>query len=120
MSQRHISIHSMICTHCGKCFYGRSIINKKKVICKVCKKHKQYHYSIVELYLFLQKLKSYESGLYQKIKMFEIAVFHTETFYNEYEDLNPIISNISNCSDSFSITIPKNKFTTYFNKFRVK
>ena len=102
MPQRHISLHSMICTHCGKGFYGRSITNKKKIICKICRKHKQYHYSVVELYLFLQKLKSYEPGLYQKIKMFEISVFYTETFCNEETYVNDIFE----ISNFYQLNIP--------------
>lgn len=114
---RHISIHSMICTHCGKYFYGKSIKNKKKIICKTCKREKQYHYSVVELYLFLQKLKSYELGLYQKIKIFEIAVFHTETFYNEYDSDNPIISKINNF---YKLNIPKFRYTNKILKYLQK
>ena len=114
MPQRHISINSMMCTHCGKCFFGRSIKNKKKVICKICKKEKQNYYTVVELYLFLRKLFVYEPGLYQKIKMFKIPVFHTETFYNENRNDKPIISNISNY---YKLSNPHFRYTNRILKY---
>lgn len=113
---RHISIHSMICTHCGKCFYGRNVKNQKKIICKVCKKYKKDHYSVVELYLFLQKLKCYEPGLYQKIKLFEMPVFCNETLCNEEIHLNAMFE----ISNFYKLELPKFRYTNRILKYLQK
>jgi hypothetical protein len=95
---RHISLHSMLCVKCSRCFYGKTIKNKKKILCKTCRKMKKMenNYSSIVIYMFMKRLQEYEEGLYEIIKMYKFPVFHTEYFYNSGTNLYDTIFNISN------------------------
>lgn len=95
---RHISLHSMLCVKCSMCFYGKTIKNKNKILCKTCRKTKKVenNYSICVLYMFMKRLREYEEGIYEIIKMYKFPVFHAEYFYNSGTNLSNNIFNISN------------------------
>lgn len=86
----------LICTLCGIQFStSNPIRNKKKITCKFCRQIKKNALSTILLYMLLQKLLSYEQGLFEMIKLFEIPVFHSELFYNITTSISPIMFNIS-------------------------
>ena len=103
----------MMCTVCGISFYGKSISNKKKIVCKHCRKEKQSNHSAVLLFLFLEKLKVFEEGLYDIIKMYEMPMFTSRACYND----DTYITGVTNISNFYNLDTMKFRYSKRMIKY---